>query len=262
MDPLLILFLIAVGIFAGFMSGLLGVGGGFVFAPAIYFVLLQMGVPPETAILTAFGTSLAAAFPTVLTGALAHTKKGNVVWRDAVIMGAFGIVTGFIGGGVATVLPVKVLTVLFGIMLIAGAVRLVTMMPGGTKTCMPAPMASGIGAAAGFFSGLLGVGGGTILVPLMAFFGKFSMKKAAATSSAAIVFITLGGILSYLLNGYIDWTLWVILAATAVPAAFVSVKVSGKVSDVWLRRMFCVLMVAIALQMLGVFEWLGGFFRG
>ncbi|MDO5845397.1 MAG: sulfite exporter TauE/SafE family protein [Methanocorpusculum sp.] len=249
MDPLLIFFLIAVGIFAGFMSGLLGVGGGFVFAPAMYFVLQQMGVPAETALLTAFGTSLAAAFPTVLTGSLAHTRKGNVVWRDAGIMGVCGILTGFVGGGVATLLPVDVLTILFAVMLVAGGVRLVTMLPGGTKERMPAPLAGGIGASAGFFSGLLGVGGGTILVPLMAFFGKFSMKKAAATSSAAIVFITLGGISAYLLNGYLDWGLWIILVVTAVPAALVSVKISGRVPDVWLRRLFFVLMMAIAAQM-------------
>ncbi|HJJ71750.1 MAG TPA: sulfite exporter TauE/SafE family protein, partial [Methanocorpusculum sp.] len=121
MELIFILFLIAVGFFAGFMSGLLGVGGGFIFAPAMFFVLQASGVPEDIALLTAFGTSLAAALPTVLTGALSHTKQGNVVWRDAVIMGGAGVVTGFIGGNVATVLPVKLLTVLFALILIAGA---------------------------------------------------------------------------------------------------------------------------------------------
>ena len=256
MDILFILFLIAVGLFAGCMSGMLGVGGGFVFAPAMFFVLQAAGIPVDTALLTAFGTSLAAALPTVLTGALSHTKQGNVVWRDALIMGFAGIITGFIGGTAATLLPVKVLTVLFALLLIFGAIRLITALPCGEQTRMKAPLAAGIGSLAGFFSGLLGVGGGTILVPLMTMLGKFPMKKAVATSSAAIVFITIGGIGSYLLNGYFDLLMWVILVVTAVPAAALSAKFSSRVPDVLLRRMFAVLMFGISLHMLGVFEWI------
>ena len=131
---------------------------------------------------------------------------------------------------------------------------MVTTLPAGENTRMKASLAAGIGGITGFFSGLLGVGGGTILVPLMTMLGKFPMKKAAATSSAAIVFITLGGIGSYLLNGYFDLLMWVILVVCAVPAAAVSSRL--RVSDVWLRRMFAVLMAGIALHMLGVFEWL------
>ena len=260
MELLFILFLIAVGIFAGCMSGMLGVGGGFVFAPAMYFVLQASGVPADTALLTAFGTSLAAALPTVLTGALSHTKQGNVIWRDALIMGCAGVLTGFLGGTAATYLPVKILTILFAAVLIIGALRLVTTLPCGDKTQMRVTAAAGIGGIAGFFSGLLGVGGGTILVPLMTMLGKFPMKKAVATSSAAIVFITIGGISSYLINGYFDPLMWIILVLCAVPAAAVSAKFSEKVSDVWLRRMFAVLMVGIALHMLGVFEWLFSLF--
>lgn len=252
MEIIFILFLIIIGLFAGFMSGLLGVGGGFIFAPAMFFVLQASGVPEDAALLTAFGTSLAAALPTVLTGALSHTKQGNVVWRDALIIGIAGILTGFIGGNIATLLPVKLLTFLFALILIVGAIRLVTQLPCGEKSRMKAPLDVGIGSAAGFFSGLLGVGGGTILVPLMTMIGKFPMKKAVATSSAAIVFITLGGIGSYLLNGYFNLLMWVILVLTAVPAAAVSARL--RVSDVWLRRFFAVLMIGISLHMMGVFE--------
>ena len=266
MDPVFICILIVTGLLAGFMSGLLGVGGGFLYAPVMFFILRQSGVPNDIAILVAFGTSLAAAFPTVLTGAIGHTKKRNVVWRDAVIMGLCGMVTGFIGGTVATYLPVQILTILFSIMLIYGAVRLVTCLPSGTGEGMAAPFAGGIGGVAGFMSGLLGVGGGTVLVPLMVFLGKFTMKKAAATSSAAIVFITLGGILSYLVNGfsagadlsaygfylvgYIDIMMWVILVITAIPMVLLAVRISGRVPDVWLRRIFFILMLVIAFQML------------
>ncbi len=266
MELILICILIGCGLLAGFMSGLLGVGGGFIFAPVMYFVLQKSGVPDEIAILVAFGTSLAAAFPTVLTSAIGHSRKGNVIWRDAIIMGLCGTVTGFIGGTVATYLPVRVLTILFGIMLVIGAIRLVTSLPSGEGEKMAAPLAGSIGGVTGFMSGLLGVGGGTILVPMMVLLGKFTMKKATATSAAAIIFITLGGILSYLVNGlsagvdlsaygfylvgYIDIFMWVILVLTAIPMVLLAVRVCGRVSDVWLRRIFFVLMIIIAVKML------------
>ncbi|MCK9314486.1 MAG: sulfite exporter TauE/SafE family protein [Methanocorpusculum sp.] len=266
MEPIFILVLIACGLLAGFMSGLLGVGGGFIFAPVIYFVLQKSGVPDDIAILVAFGTSLAAAFPTVLTSAIGHTKKGNVIWRDAVIMGLCGMITGFIGGTAATYLPARVLTIMFGLMLVIGAIRLVSSLPSGKGEKMSTMLAGGIGGTTGFLSGLLGVGGGTILVPLMVLLGKFSMKKATATSAAVIIFITIGGILSYLVNGlsagadlsaygfyligYIDISMWVILVLTAIPMAILAVRVCCRVPEVWLRRIFFVLMIVIALKML------------
>ena len=255
------------------MSGLLGVGGGFIFAPVMYYVLKMSGVAPETAILVAFGTSLAVAFPTVLTSALGHTKKGSVIWRDAAVIGVAGIVTGYIGGTVATFLPVAVLTFLFGVMLVIGAVRMVTALPSGDARRLSTPAGVGIGGTAGFFSGLLGVGGGTIVVPLLTLVGKYQMRYAVATSAAAIVFITLGGIASYLLNGmtagvnlspygfyligYVDLVEWTILAVTAVPMALIGVRYANRFPDLLLRRMFVLLMAVIALDMLGVFSLAG-----
>ena len=251
--------LLAFGALAGIMSGMLGVGGATIFSPVIYFVLLATGIPAETALLTAFGTSLASALPTVIAGAIGHSRKGNVYWRDAVIMGCIGLVFGFLGGFVATWLPVKILTILFSVLLILTAVKMVVKLPAGTKDGMPMLMAGGFGAAAGFCSGLLGLGGGVVMVPLMTIFGKFSMKKAAGTSAAAIIFITIGGIISYLMHGYIDWVIWICLIAAAVPSAVFAVKLSGKFPDIWLRRIFCVLMIIVAIYMSGVLQLIPGF---
>ena len=250
-DPVLILILAGVGIFAGLLAGLLGVGGGFLFAPAGYFVLTSLGVSRDAALLTAFGVSLAAAFPTVLTGALAHTKQGNVSWKTAAVMGLTGMCFGFAGGFAAAVLPVDVLSVLFALILIFGGVRMLAKLPSGDNISIPAPISAVIGACGGFFSGLLGVGGGTILVPLMTIFGKLPMKRAVAVSSAAIVFITAGGLASYLLHGYFDITLWIILTVTAVPAAYISAaKLSGKIPEKVLRILFFMLMAVIAAKMI------------
>lgn len=273
MEPVLLVFLVIVGIIAGFLSGILGVGGGFVFAPAMFFVLRASGVAAETAILVAFGTSLAVAFPTVLSGALGHSRKGNVCWHDATVIGVAGIVTGFVGGTVATMLPVAVLTFLFGGMLVVGAARMLMVLPSGDAVRLSVPKGAVIGGTAGFFSGLLGVGGGTVVVPLLSIVGRYQMRRAAATSAAAIVFITLGGIASYLLNGasagvdlssygfflvgYVDLLMWVILVVTAVPMALVGVRYISRFPDRLLRRLFVGLMLVIALDMFGVFSLAG-----
>jgi len=277
MDLIFIFFLIGTGLCAGFLAGLLGVGGGFLFAPAMFFVLRTSGVDDQTAILVAFCTSLAAALPTILTSALSHKKLGHVSVKTALIIGICGACFGAVGALVASILPVKVLTILFGCLLIIAAVRLVTSLPSGEKTTISPLPAAGIGGVAGFLSGLLGVGGGTIIVPLMTLFGKFSMKRAVGTSAFAIVFITCGGIISYLINGvsagidlsasgfivfgYLELSMWIILVICAVPMAYVSSHcLSGKISDKVLRRLFCVLMFFVALHMFGVFEWIAGLF--
>jgi len=257
-EPWVVIVLIVAGMFAGLMSGLLGVGGGLIFGPVGYFILTALGYPDDIALLTAFGVSLAAAFPTVLTGAITHSRKGNVAWKCAIIMGVCGMVLGFVGGWVASIIPIRVLTIIFAIVLILGGIKLITKLPAGDKSTMPAPMSGVIGAAGGFFSGLLGVGGGIILVPLMTMVGKFTMTRAVATSAAAIVFITIGGLGEYLIQGYFDPVLWLILTATAVPCAYISAaKISGKVSDKWLRILFFMLMIVVALKMLGLFDWIG-----
>ena len=159
-DPILILVLAGAGILAGLLAGILGVGGGFLFAPAGYFVLLSAGFPKETALLTAFGMSLAAAFPTVLTSAVAHTRQGNVSWKTAAVMGICGMVFGFAGGFAAASLPVNVLTILFSIILVIGGIRMITKLPSGEKTMMPSPLLQGSGQSGDFSQGFSESAGG------------------------------------------------------------------------------------------------------
>ncbi|MDR0439025.1 MAG: sulfite exporter TauE/SafE family protein [Methanocalculaceae archaeon] len=276
MEPILFYLLIATGLFAGFMSGLLGVGGGFIFTPIIYFVLKVSGFAPKIAILVAFGTSLAAVLPIVLTSALGHTKKGNVNWCDAATIGIAGIATSYIGGMIATHLPVAVLTFLFGVMLTISAIRMAMVLPPGNARSLSTSAGVGIGGVVGFFSGLLGIGGGTIVVPFLTIFGKYQMRYAVATSAAAIVFITFGGIVAYLttgvltgenqnpygfyLIGYVDLVEWTILVVTAVPMALIGVKYANKFQDKMLKKLFVLLMIVISQDMLGVYSLIKGIF--
>ena len=76
-----IIILLATGIGIGFFGSLLGVGGGFIMSPVQYMVFVSMGVPADTAIKLAFGTSLLVILFTAASGTWRHNKKGAVRWK-------------------------------------------------------------------------------------------------------------------------------------------------------------------------------------
>ena len=110
--------LILIGICAGFASGLLGVGGGFLIVPLQYFLLQHIGVNSDLAMLISLGTSLAIIIPTSLSGAYRHSKSMEGIIEPGLKLGAFGILGGVIGGFVASGLPSKILEIIFGCLLI------------------------------------------------------------------------------------------------------------------------------------------------
>ena len=115
--------LILIGICAGFASGLLGVGGGFLIVPMQYFLLKYIGVEPDLAILISLGTSLAIIVPTSMSGAYRHTRSMDNILKPGIRLGIFGIIGGAIGGFVASGLPSRVLEIIFGCLLLFVAVK-------------------------------------------------------------------------------------------------------------------------------------------
>lgn len=73
------IILLATGIVAGFASGLLGLGGGFIMTPMQFLIFTNMGIPADMAIKLAFGTNLLVIFPTAISGAWRHSRKGAVL---------------------------------------------------------------------------------------------------------------------------------------------------------------------------------------
>jgi len=132
-------------------------------------------------------------------------------------------------------LPGKVLTVAFGIAVILGALRMLTAKPpkitGEPSDSIAAFILWGI--PLGIVSGIIGIGGGVLMIPIMVYFLKFKMHQAVGTSTALMIFTAVGGSLSFLINGlgiqglppystgYLNWLQWIILAACSVPLAIV-----------------------------------------
>ena len=105
--------LILIGVVAGFASGLLGVGGGFLIVPFQYFLLEYLGVDPSLAMMISLGTSLAIIIPTATSGASRHLKVMDNILKPGIRLGLFGIVGGILGGLIASMLPTQKLKKIF-----------------------------------------------------------------------------------------------------------------------------------------------------
>ena len=265
-----IIILLITGIGVGFASGLLGIGGCFIMIPVQFWVLTSIGVNPKIAILVAFGTNLLVVLPTAISGALGHSRKNAVLWRGAIALGISGAIAAVLGAFVATLLPGDILKIFFGIAIIAGGIRLLTAKPPKIEENPPKNLLPYIlwGLPLGFFCGLIGIGGGVLMVPVMVIALKFKMHKAVGTSTAVMILTSIGGIISYIVNGlgvsglpeysigYVNLLQWICLAGTSVPAAQIGVKVAHKLPAKQLKYVFIVVMFYMGLKMIGVFSWL------
>ncbi len=269
-----ILILAITGIGVGFASGLLGVGGCFIMIPVQYWVYTSMGINPKLAILTAFGTNLAVVFPTAISGALGHTKKGAVLWKAALVMGITGAIGAILGSMIAAHLSAKILKTVFGLGILLGAIRMLTAKPPKVEEKPNEnPIVLSIwGILLGIVTGIIGIGGGVLMVPVMAVILRFGMHRAVGTSTAVMIFTSIGGLVGYIINGlnagifgtysigtligYFNPESWLALAITSVLMAQIGVRVAHYLPAKKLKLIFVAVMVYMALKMIGVFSML------
>ncbi len=268
MDLVTVAVLVLTGIGVGFASGLLGVGGCFIMVPVLYWIYSAV-LDPKVAILTAFGTNLGVVFPTAISGAYRHSKKGAVNFRIAFVVGVFGALGALLGSTLATFVPAKILRTVFAIVIIASAIRMLTSKPPKESRAVGNPFLWAIlGLIAGAFSGFIGIGGGVLIVPILAIVVGLRIHEAVGTSTAVMAFTSFASVIGYILNGlrdgifgcfpvghlvgYFNPESCLALAVTSVPMAQVGAKFSHTLPAKWLKLVFVAVMIYMALKMLGV----------
>ena len=262
--------LLAVGAGAGFASGLLGIGGGFIIVPVSYWIILAMGVSPDIAIRIAFGTSLLVILPTAISGTWRHNKKKAIRWKTALILGPCALVGALVGATLAARLPSEILELGFGGLVLAVALwmglgSMPRLMREAGEPRENLRLAAACGFPIGMVTGLTGLGGGVLIVPTLVLALNFPMHIAIGTSVASIIFASLGGITGYIVNGlevpgllpysigYVNLPIWLCLAATSVPMAQVGARAAHALPAKPLRYIFIAFMVYAGLRMIGVF---------
>ncbi len=185
----------------GVLAGLFGVGGGTVIVPALYEVFDLYGVPDATRMPLCVGTSLAIIAPTSLASFRSHLAKGGVergiltIWAPLV---AAGVIAGAAVGAFASPEVFKAAFVAICALL---AAKLLFNPPRGVAKAPAASLLRVYGAAIGFFSALIGIGGGLLANVALSCHG-FPIRKAVATSSGVGVFVSIPGALAYMVTGW------------------------------------------------------------
>jgi hypothetical protein len=258
------LSLFLTGILSGTASGLFGVGGGFLMTPVQFFLYTTGGMDSTLATRLAFGTSLAVMIPTMISGALAHNSRGSVNWHAAATMGCAAVLGGLIGGTLAAHLPGIVLRTFFALLIILMAIRMVWHVHS-CRTCEPRGSTRVyllIGFSIGIVSGLAGIGGGVLLVPVLVILLGYSSHSAVGTSSACLIFSSAGAVAAYVVNGlgisglplysigYVDLVTFAILAVTTIPLARFGVACAHRCSGRNLQILFACAMILIGGLML------------
>jgi uncharacterized membrane protein YfcA len=252
------------GILSGTASGLFGVGGGFLMTPVQFWLYTGSGIDSTLATRLAFGTSLAVMIPTMMSGALAHHGRGAVNWQAAVPMGCAAVFGGISGGTLAAQLPGHVLRAIFAIIIILMAIRMVWHIHS-CPVCEPRG-SIGIylllGFLIGIVSGLAGIGGGILLVPVLVILLGYPMHTAVGTSSACLIFSSTGAVAAYIFNGlgvaglppfsvgYVDLLTFSILAVTTIPLARLGVRFAHSCSGRNLQIVFAGVLILIGGMML------------
>jgi len=247
-------------------SGLLGVGGGFLMVPLQYFLLSSVGVGSDLALMISFGTSLAIIIPTALSGAYIHSKKLKNILEPGITLGIFGMIGGVFGAIVSSYLPGSILTKIFGVFLIfiAFFILFEDDYSGRFKRIkISTKIGAIIGVLIGFSSGLLGLGGGIFVIPVLVFLLDYSMREAIGISTIFISLTAVGGMVSYILTGwgvntlpfsigYINLINLAIIAIFAVLFANIGAKLAYKLPERRLKQVFALVMIYIGIRVLGL----------
>jgi uncharacterized membrane protein YfcA len=227
---------VVLGVLSGFVSGVLsgafGVGGAILTTPAVQVLL---GAPPIVAV----GTPLPVILPTALTGSQAYRRAGQIDYRVVAWAAPFGAATAAGGAALTKVIDAHLLLLLTAILIAWQAIRVGWGKPAVEEPGRPArPPAAALaltGAAAGFASGLLGIGGGVVMVPIMTGVLRMPLKRTIGTSLIIIAFLVVPGTLVHAALGHIDWAIFLWLSIGVIPGAAIGSRWTVRAKERTLR---------------------------
>ena len=258
-EPLLYL---ATGFFAGLASGLLGIGGGLIIVPVLYFIFSAQNLPAEHVMHMALATSLATIIITSLSSGYAHHKKQAVLWPVFLLL-APGICAGaWFGGIAASEIKTALLKPAFGFFELFVAMLLLLNHKSKQHYIRINKLKSAAGGfVIGMVSAIVGIGGGTLTVPFL-HWHNIAIRNAVATSAACGLPIAVFGAASYVYAGwsvsnlpeqtlgYIHLPAFIFIIVTSFLFAPVGARLAHRLPESTLKKGFAVFLILIGLKML------------
>ncbi|HJN50771.1 MAG: sulfite exporter TauE/SafE family protein [Pseudomonadales bacterium] len=242
------------GLVTGFLSGLLGIGGGIVMAPLLLYLLPVLGFEPLSMRIVA-GLTIVQGLVASISGAVSHHRFHFVSFRLSLVMGSAIFVAALAGGMGANYVADEVLLFIFaGLALIAATMLLLPeageeQNPSLDLLSFSLSKAIVVALTVGLLGGLVGQGGSFILVPLMIYFVRIPTRIAIGSNLVIVLLSSSAGFIGKAVTGQIEWLLTIPIVLTVIPAARLGSYVSSRTPVVSLRRMLAVLIAAAAGKM-------------
>ncbi len=249
------LAILIAGFFSGILAGVLGVGGAVLTTPFIRF----LGASPIASV----GSTVPAILPGAFSGAIRYHRARLVDWRVACTCGLSGMAFAALGGWVADIVDARWLMVVTALLVMWSGIHLfraghgdapivddepvaldgqpglddlgfvdaAAQGPRGSTRRASFPLLVGMGMVAGFLAGLLGIGGGIVLTPGLTLVVRLPVKRAIATSLAAVAMMSTTALATHIALGHVSWRFALPLAAGVVPGVQVGARITIAASD-------------------------------
>ncbi len=233
----------------GMVLGILGAGGAILTVPVLVYVLhydIKAAVPMSLLIVGVAS----------IVGLIAYQRMQAVRW-NAVVAFAPSAMAGAFGGGMAAAhISSRTQMIVFGALLLGASIAMLAgPTPVSVETELAGPRRSWwliavLGAAVGFLTGLVGVGGGFLYVPVLTLLGGLAIRHAVGTSLALIVVSCTVGLITHLRHAALDLSAALLFMIPMVLGALIGTRLAPRVSQLVLRRAFAGLLVTIGLIVL------------
>jgi uncharacterized membrane protein YfcA len=243
----------ALGLGTGFLSGLLGIGGGIVMAPLLLYAPPLFGFEPLSMKIVA-GLTIVQGLVACISGALSHRQFRMVSDRLSLVMGISIFLAAMAGGAGSGYVSNEILLFLFAGLAFSAAFLMLVPVKGECDNpdveCLTFHRWRAVTAASGvgLLGGLVGQGGSFILIPLMTAFVQIPTRIAIGSNLAIVLLSSTAGFIGKATTGQIEWLMTVPIALTVIPSSRVGSLVSRSMSVLWLRRVLAALIAIAAIR--------------
>lgn len=251
---------LAAGVVAGTLAGIFGIGGGLVIVPILVWLFSKQGLPDEYLIHMAVATSLMTIIVTSMSSVYAHWRLGNVSWLAVRRLLPGLLVGSFSGALLASTISGDKLQTFFALFALVMAIRIWLPNASGFYPSLLNRLPAAIcGFVSGVGSALVGIGGGTLIVPYL-LMARLSIQQAIGSAACCGFPIALAGVIGFIVfspahleaqtawqTGFVHWPAFMGIALASMIFAQLGARLGKKLPSYWLRRLFSVLLVCVSL---------------